>query len=253
MTHICFTPQFVEAPVQFRINELQWRPRGSFIGEPDARFRVELNGSSTYHFDGLQNIDKLLCREREIKHGRYTCQVFLQHAGLFDSGREDMLFESELVIGDENEFRFDGKELMLTQAIFWDLQADGMSRNQLRPGAALLEDLRYLGMDAPEWENIPMPAYMAVMSFETADCKRISFNNNPNKREYLLINPVTIWVVNEKKLILADADGEIVYYDTATNTIPNRDPMQTMTKAAQMARLQNPDYFEYETRRARDV
>ena len=95
-----------------------------------------------------------------------------------------------------------------------------------------------------------MPEYEARLSFENRDGRRIAFNAYPDRSEYLLTNPVHLWVVNDRRLILTTAEGEVVYFDTVTASIPNRDPEQTMSRAAQRARLQNPDYFEFEIRRA---
>ena len=105
-------------------------------------------------------------------------------------------------------------------------------------------------MGIGDWESIAMPEYEAKLSFENRDGRRIEFNSHSDRSEYLLTNPVHLWIVNDRRLILTTAEGEVVYFDTATATIPNRDPERTMSRAAQRARLQNPDYFEFEIRRA---
>ena len=253
LTRICFAPCFTEPPLQFRVNELQWLPRGRYIGEADSRFRLRLSGPQDYSFTSLPDFDKLLCRSEEIRHGHYTYEVFLQRESLFSAGKEEWIFRGDLVIGDENEFRFEGRELRLSKAIYWDIGSQELKSAEIQPGKGVLEELCFLGVGAPDWESIAMPEYEARLSFENRDGRRIAFNANPESREYLLTNPVHLWVVNDRRLILTTVEGEVIYFDTATASIPNRDPELTMSRAAQRARLQNPDYFEYETRRADDV
>ena len=250
LTHICFAPCFTEPPLQFRVNELQWLPNGRYIGDPGSRFRLSLSGPEDYSFGIVADYDKLLCRSAEIRHGRYSYEVLLQSDGVFSASRQECIYKGELVVGDENEFRFDGCELQLTKAIYWDMNNEELKSVDIQPGKGIVENLAFLGIGAPDWESIAMPEYEARLSFENRDGRRIAFNAYPDRSEYLLTNPVHLWVVNDRRLILATAEGEVVYFDTATASIPNRDPEQTMSRAAQRARLQNPDYFEFEIRRA---
>lgn len=250
LTQICFAPCFTEPPLQFHVNELQWLPSGRYIGDPGSRFRLSLSGPEDYSFGIVADYDKLLCRSTEIRHGRYSYEVLLQSDGVFSADRQECIYKGELVVGDENEFRFDGCELQLTKAIYWDMSNEELKSENIQPGKGIVEDLAFLGIGAPDWESIAMPEYEARLSFENRDGRRIAFNAYPDRSEYLLTNPVRLWVVNDRRLILTTAEGEVVYFDTATASIPNRDPEQTMSRAAQRARLQNPDYFEFEIRRA---
>lgn len=253
LTRLCFTPCFTEPPLQFRVNELQWLPRGRYIGENGPHFRLQMSGPQDYCFEVLSDYDKLLCRSDEIRHGRYSCSVCLQKEGLFSVGKEECIFRGDVVVGDENEFRFEGCELLLKEAIYWDTRSEELKSAEIQLGKGILEKFCFLGVGKPDWESIAMPEYEARMSFESRDGRRIAFNDNPDRSGFLLTNPVHLWIVNDRRLILTTAEGEVVYFDTATSSIPNRDPEQVMSRAVQRVRLQNPDYFEYETRRADDV
>ena len=117
-------------------------------------------------------------------------------------------------------------------------------------GAGILEKLSFVGISTPSWESIALPEYDAKLVFLTKNGRRIPFSFDPDNDEYVYTNPVKLWIVNTRQLILTTAEEEIVYFDTSDACIVNRNPDLTMSKKAQLLRLQNPDYFEYERRDA---
>ena len=161
--------------------------------------------------------------------------------------------DGEVVIGDENEFRFCGKELHLFAALFWSFKSDRLEIQSIRPGTAILTKLRYLGNSIPSGESIELPGYEAVLSFERKDGERVLFNFSEDSKEYEWINPVRVWIVNERRLILRTVTEDAMYFDTANVCLMNRRPERIMTKAAQKLRLQTPDYYDYDIRGERDV
>lgn len=98
-----------------------------------------------------------------------------------------------------------------------------------------------------------MPHYTATLYFEDARGQRHPFNGNPHSKGYELVNPVQVWLVNDRLLILQchDEDGSGVYIDTRYNTIVNRSLDGTVPKKVQMRILDTPDYFEYTVTEAR--
>ncbi len=249
LTQIHFAPSFTEAPVVFRVNELQWLPRGRFVGDSDARFRLKLSGAQELNYE-VGSYDKLLCRSSDIRHGRYHCEVYIQSRDVFSGGRETLVETCEIIVGDENEFRFEDKELALKGAIYWDINSNELKRMEMIPGAGILENLRFVGVSTPSWESIALPKYEARLVFEAKSGRRIPFSFNPDSGEYVYTNPVKLWVVNDRQLILTTAEEEVVYFDTSTASVVNRNPDLSMSRKAQQLRLQNPDYFEYERRDA---
>lgn len=77
--------------------------------------------------------------------------------------------------------------------------------------------------------------------------RRISFNST-NSKDYELINPVTVWVINTHLLILQCVTEDTVYVDKKYYTIVNKSPNKIMSKWEQRERLETPDYFEYEVK-----
>lgn len=252
-TRICFVPCFTEPPLQFCDDALQWLPCGRYIGESCSHFRLSLSGARDYSFGTVSDYDQTLCSGNEIQHGRYSYEVFLKRKDIFATDREERIYRGELIVGNENELRFEGCELHLTRAIYWDMSSEELKSADIQPGKGVIDDLRFTGISAPDWESFAMPEYEARLCFENRDGRRIAFNSYLDRADYLMINPVHLWVVNDRRLILTTVEGEVVYFDTAMASIPNRDPEQTMSRAAQRARLQNPDYFEFETRRTDNV
>lgn len=249
LTKIHFMQGFTETPVAFRVNELQWLPQSRFIGDEDTRFRLAFSGPQELSFE-VGCYDKLLCRSVDIRHGRYHCDIYAQSNELFSGNKERLIDSCELVVGDENEFRFENKELVLRGAIYWDLKSSELKRAEMASGAGILEKLSFVGISTPSWESIALPEYEAKLVFLTKNGRRIPFSFDPDNDEYVYTNPVKLWIVNTRQLILTTAEEEIVYFDTSDACIVNRNPDLTMSKKAQLLRLQNPDYFEYERRDA---
>ena len=182
--------------------------------------------------------------------GHKTINEGEQSRDVFSGGRETLVETCEIIVGDENEFRFEDKELALKGAIYWDINSNELKRMEMIPGAGILENLRFVGVSTPSWESIALPKYEARLVFEAKSGRRIPFSFNPDSGEYVYTNPVKLWVVNDRQLILTTAEEEVVYFDTSTASVVNRNPDLSMSRKAQQLRLQNPDYFEYERRDA---
>lgn len=117
----------------------------------------------------------------------------------------------------------------------------------MRFGSGVLSDFVYQGCSSASGENIPAPCYQATMYFIDNLGRRISFNST-NSKDYELINPVTVWVINTHLLILQCVTEDTVYVDKKYYTIVNKSPNKIMSKWEQRERLETPDYFEYEVK-----
>ena len=245
LTHFIMIPTLIESPVERTSEGLIWSPKGRFWGNPSSRFHLCLSGPVERDFQ-LDMTESILGPKEKFPSGRYRCPVSICSVGLFSHGGEETLLDSELVIGDENEFRFEKKDLVLADAICWNLETDQMEIQPVRSRAAILSDMRYVGNSVPSGESVALPGYEAVLSFEMENGKRIQFNWRENNSEYELVNPAHVWIVNERRLILRTVTDDAVYLNMGTNTILNRIPDLVMQKNEQRRQLRTPDYFDYE-------
>lgn len=249
LTHICFAPAFTEIPLRLCEEGLLWEGEHCFIGPDGAEFSVELIGEETQRLP-VQSSTKLLCAANQLEQGVFQCRIYMKTGGLF-SRSERLLEEGTLTVGDENAFRFRNQELVLLGTTFWDSRTGKMKTMQMQSTAGILEQLEFVGYSIPSGESVQLPEYEATLCFERwSDGRRIAFNYHEDSEGFEWVNPVRIWIISENRLILRCVTDDAVYFDTKYSSIVNRSPDQTMTKAEQRARLQTPDYFEYE---AKDV
>ncbi len=246
LTQVVLRPSFVEPPFEID-GDLLWAPEGRFFGDPNARFRVILSGKSVHIFE-LGSARENLRGERELEHGYYHYEIYLKTGGLFSRVVEKKLLDGEILYGNEQEFRYQGKEFHLSSALYWNFERDCLELQSVGPGAAILTRLSYLGESIPSGETIALPEYEAALCFEMPDGRRIPFNAREDSVEYELVNPVRVWIVNERRLILRTVTEDALYFDTGNASLMNRRPERVMSRMAQRLRLQTPDYYDYEVR-----
>lgn len=243
-TELVFEPMFSGPPLFAERGHLNWIPENSFFGTEDSKFTVSISGKKSFTFDvttkncGLTRMDDG-CR------GIYQYTVSMTSSGLFSKGATREIYSGEFIHGNIDELRFEGKEIILTSAIYWDMKKESLESAHMRLGAGVLVDLEYVGNSSPSGETLMFPEYDATLAFETADGRRIPFSYDEENEDYEWLNPVRVWIINDQRLILRGVTDDAVYFDTQYNSIVNRNPNRTMTPAAQRNRLQNPDYFEY--------
>lgn len=248
LSNLYFVPNFTESPLSIEDDGIFWLPEGVFMGDAAADFIVDISGKKEFSFE-TRLVNTQFTPTEALPHGCYKCKIFQKEEGLFAKNSKKLIYETDLVFGNENEFRFDNYEIVLTSAIYWDFSKEELVTMPMKPTAGILERLEYWGDSIPSGESVTLPEYDAALLFETLEGRRIYFNNNENKQEYEYINPARVWVVNENRLILRTVTDDAVYFDTKLGSIVNRNPMLTMSSEEQKKRLQNPDYFEYELRK----
>ena len=247
LTRFVFTPCFDGVPLDTDGETLIWSPEEIFLGDSRSRFRVCLTGNAEREFElGLE--ERVLCPAGDLPHGRYQCRVFLKAGGLFSRGEETLLLSTELTIGNENELRFESRELYLQNAVYWNFETDQMELQPMRTGAAILTRLRYIGFGTPSGESIALPEFEAELMFETSDGGRTSFSWQKMNPQYEWINPAHVWIVSNRRIVLRTVTDDALYFDAAYGTLLYRNPDYVMNRKEQRARLKNPDYFEYEIR-----
>lgn len=248
ITTIACKPTFVAPPIEVIDNTLLWQPEGNYVGDPGSTFQIEVqrpDGSMNTYAVSTENI--VLSDTSSFALGSYSYQVFLKKKGLFSDGKNELIFESTYCIGNPSEWIYDRKELVIGDALYWDFETEALKVLPMRYGCGILTNLNYRGTSIASGETMPAPCYSARLSFVSDTGRYILFKSEPSK-EFELVNPVMVWIVNEHLLILRCTTGDAVYIDKHLSTIVNRNPATYMSKAEQQQRLKTPDYFKYSIR-----
>lgn len=248
LTDIAFVPRFLQPPLELEEDRLLWRGEGAFLGDAGGRFTLELDlPGGTRAFRAAAGEDKVLEEPFSCPDGRYGYRVTQKSGSVFAPGPAVVLYRGDLLVGEADSFRFQDREINVRNALCWDFDREALKSVEMRHGCGILCGLTYVGTGAPPWEEVPMPHYTATLYFEDARGRRHPFNGNPHSKGYELVNPVHVWLVNGRLLILQcrDEDGSGVYIDTRYNTIVNRSLDGTVPRKVQLRILDTPDYFEY--------
>ena len=249
LTEIAFVPRFLQPPLELEQEALFWQGADTYVGDVGAHFTVELDlpDGTTRIFQTSAEQDQELEAPFACPDGRYNYRVRLKSVSVFSAETAVELYQGELLVGDVNSFRFQDREIHVREALCWDFEQEALKQVKMREGCGIICNLTYQGVNIPPWEEIPMPHYTATLYFEDTWGRRWTFNSSPKSKGFELVNPVHIWLVNERLLILLchDEDGSGVYIDTRYNTIVNRSLDDSVPKREQKKILDTPDYFEY--------
>ena len=248
ITTIVCKPTFATPPIEVIDNALCWQPKGNYVGDSGSTFQIEIqrpNGSIDTYTAPAENT--ILANSDSFAFGTYSYQIFLKKKSLFCTGVDELIFKSTYCIGNPFEWIYDGKELIIGDALYWDFDTETLKTLLMKYGCGILTNLDYQGTSIASGETMPAPCYSGTLSFISNTGQYIPFNSKPSK-EYELVNPVMVWIVNEHLLILRCVTEDAVYVDKHFSTIVNRNPATYMSKAERYQRLKIPDYFKYSIR-----
>lgn len=248
ITTIACKPTFVAPPIEVIDDTLLWQPEGNYVGDPGSIFQIEVqrpDGSMNTYAASTESI--VLSGTSSFALGNYSYQVFLKKKGLFSDGKNELIFKSAYCIGNPSEWIYERKELVIGDALYWDFETEALKVLPMKYGCGILTNLSYQGATIASGETMPAPCYSATLSFISDTGRYIPFNSKPSK-EFELVNPVMVWIVNEHLLILRCATEDAVYVDKHFSTIVNRNPATYMSRAERQQRLKTPDYFKYSIR-----
>ena len=248
ITTIACKPTFAAPPIEVIDSTLHWQPEGNYVGDPESTFQVEVQrpgGSIDTYATSTEST--ALANTSSYALGNYSYQVFLKKKSLFSGGMNELIFKGSYCVGNPLEWLYDGKELIIGDALYWDFETEALKALLMKYGCGILTNLDYQGTTIASGETMPAPCYSATLSFISSTGRHISFNSKPSK-EFELVNPVRVWIVNEHLLILRCVTEDAVYVDKDFSTIVNRNPATYMSKAEQHHRLKTPDYFKYSIR-----
>lgn len=246
LTDIVFVPRFLQPPLEVEDGALLWRGTDTFLGDVGGRFTLELDlpdGMCTFQTSSGE--DKTPEESFSCPDGRYSYRVLQKSGSVFAPGPIKTLYRGDLLVGDANAFRFRDREVHVHTALCWDFDREALKSVKMRNGCGILCGLTYVEISAPSEEEVPMPHYTATLYFEDARGQRHPFNSNPNSKGFELVNPVQVWLVNDRLLVLRCVTDDLVYIDTRDNIIVNRSLDGAVPRKVQKQILDTPDYFEY--------
>ena len=248
ITTIACKPTFAAPPIEVIDSTLHWQPEGNYVGDPESTFQVEVQrpgGSIDTYATSTEST--ALANTSSYALGNYSYHVFLKKKSLFSGGMNELIFKGSYCVGNPLEWLYDGKELIIGDALYWDFETETLKALLMKYGCGILTNLDYQGTTVASGETMPAPCYSATLSFISSTGRRIPFNSKPSN-DFELVNPVKVWIVNEHLLILRCTTEDAVYVDKDFSTIVNRNPATYMSKAEQHHRLKTPDYFKYSIR-----
>lgn len=211
---IYFQPTFHHSPLRVENGKLLWEITNNYVGDVKSEFQVRvMEQNEEFANYTLTNKDEIVERRFPFEFGILPYRIYLRKRSLFDN-KEELIYEDELKLGNENELRFYGKNISLIGCNYWDPNNDQENEMDIREKSARISEIRYVGLSAPSGETNEFPEYRGTLSFFNPQRNEWqAFNFNENSRKYLLVNPVRIWFVNDERIIVRDCDGEALHFD----------------------------------------
>lgn len=249
---VCLVETAKEDEVQYTI---EWVPEQGYIGGENPEFRVDLDNDQGGLWNYRVSLKKSTIEKRfPCRDGVYHYQVYLHGKKRFLRSEPDrLLLEGDLQIGDPNRSRFTGQELRLRKVCFWSCLEKKEKMALLRDGEAVLRDFEYMGKSAPADGEEPCCEYEAELGFVTYDRTYHPLNYDEFSDRFEWINPVRIWIVNEKKLLLHTCGGVSMMVNTKkvgdgrhARLVSAFAVCEEMSKEEQYKFINDSDYFEYE-------
>lgn len=254
LTTIVFQPTFLAAPVEVVKDSVVWQPENTYVGTKSSQFLLKVGfGDVKNKTIQLPNENRVLYKVQDLDAGDYKYQVYTQgKRNLFAKTLPEpkLIWSNFFSIGDDHNKTYQGKELVLSTAMYWDMMTDTSAYIDLNYGSGVLRNFTYQGMTEPYHEAAPAPCYSAVLYFLDDEFGYVPFKKGQSKR-YQEINPVMVWIINEHILALQAATGDALYVDKGSANIPERDPDIYMDREQQRERLVVADFFEYKIREER--
>ena len=229
--------KFVSSPVEIRSLERQiiWSPK-FFVGDRDVKFKLTLQ-NDVEDFGNIEtDLESQIIDCSNFNEGIYTLGVHLVKKSFFT--KEIELLTVKITLGDEKNFRFNNKTLVINRAMLF---------GKAEPDIILpvyIESLRYLG-------NIDCCDYYSGMLYvKNKDGKKIYLNNmKKDDGSFVRINKVRIEYKSNTSCYLGyglDAnDFETFEYDDEFTLRGNRITIGSTTNGFKNKSI---DYFMYEVK-----
>ena len=243
---IHFSPLFTNCPLIYENSALYWEIEENFIGNRNQDFHLHLYDVEAEPYSYLlYGRDEKIENNLFLPDGIYRFAVTSTESDVFHS-EELELYKGQLVIGNPYDFKYRNAILKLKSASCWDWKNGVYNILALRESMTRIVNLRYIDYsDAPAKEDGKCPHYQGILQFwNTKRESWFSFCTDCAKTDYEWINPVDIWLINDRFLAMLSVTGDAVYIDSNHGSILNKSE-QTLSLFEKNA-LQIPDKFEYE-------
>ena len=243
---IAFKPTFQLPPLFFNEGKLLWKAEANFIGDTKSSFFVKLmRGKEHIANYSLPNKDKTVDHRFLYEIGSFYYEVYLTVQSLF-SRTEELIYQGNFALGDENQLRFDGQEVHLTSAVCWDVKKRRSDDIRINQNAAVIRDIRYLGHSVPSGEETSYPRYEGILQFyDHLQKEWQAFSSEEDSPVYEQINPVQFWPINDNMMIVYSCTGDGMCLDTSRNRLMYKQLDIEMHRELQRAIISFPDYYAY--------
>ncbi len=221
------------APPTFSLssNTLMWLNSHSFMGDKNTTLKFVFQpeyGQPIVLFSGQG--EKVLSEDFPSKSERYRYQVIAKVETAFGTA-ETKLAEGAVIFGDKAAVIFRGEILRITKVLL-----DG-DYTEIKP--VFIDDITYMGI-----ENLGYTDLSGDYAHYTA---KLFFMTKKGKRYFTDLNPVDIYLVNEKagRLHISFDGGEGLFVDKSgdygTELYKHADPPPKLARFFFI-----PDFFEYQ-------
>lgn len=231
-------------------NGLYWNPQGNIICGPRTAFKLVIHVSDNPEDNYTYNLTlkpERLCRRFPYDLGIFPYEITMIDGSSIFNKVQKIIWSGELRFGNSHELRLMNHAIRLTRCTCMVFTKNNFTPDIVEIGenAAWLSDFMYLGELEFEGEGT-FPAFQAMIYFYDINAQTMRpFNSNERSAMYELINPVTIYLVNDHVLGLTTVTGDPIQIDKRYNSVVNRKLLYLSSKE-EMDRIRIPDSFEYE-------
>lgn len=247
LTDIEIKARFLEPPLCAEDKKLFWNPEGKYIGGSDDDLKLSLTSAEFRRTYDLTTSSKILETEFPGEDGNYKYEISAG-GGLFQ--KKKIIFSGEIIIGNPARVRLKGKIIHLKRVKYYDLAEQEDKKKSLPEKGAIISEIEYIGRSIPKDTDLPeKEEYIGILLRYSSDGKTQKYTYKRISEDCEAINPVHIWLVDSKRLIMKTASGTDVWLNTETSKISSAvriiNTLQDYPSGGNFY-ISIPEYFVYE-------
>lgn len=231
---IGFQPSFKSPPFLVEQKALLWCIEDNFVGDRDSEFEVSFryqdNEIGRYR---VGCVDEVISFDHNLEDGVYDYTIYMKSPGFFAKYQE--FIHGQFIVGDPALFRFDGRAVIVTEAIIENQHI------KLNSASGIITNLRYIGEQGLNGETQYYPCYEGCLQYKYDGCLRPYATNeyvrNGICREQ--VNPVKLWIINDYTISLRGPFDDGLYVNKKWSSITDRVPIKGINQQDYC----NPDYY----------
>lgn len=240
-------PKFLTKPLTVESNAFYWFLEDNFIGQNDSDFQTKIFQDDEIVFQGeLPQKDHAFELPVKLSDGKY--QITVEHAaGFFSNYRT--LYHDQFIVGDKNQFLLHDMAISVTSAIINRTITENPENMivSLKPERGIITDIKYLGIQALNGENIPYPCYVGrlqkLVHGNWRDYSwRDGFNDDVGSLKIEQVNPIKFWRISDYLISLRLYSDDGLYVHKGMQSITHYSPDQPQMASSSYI---FPDYYEY--------